>query len=89
MNWAGISTQNNFQSSKGGVMSSSTPTRKYSAGAGPRPGFHRQVKIKIMMMVVMMMITIAMIMIMEGMMIFPGHRLPCWIWRKGGDGTQV
>ena len=89
MNWAGISTQKTFQSSKGGVMSSSTPTRKYSAGAGPRPGFHRQVKIKIMMMVLMMMITIAMIMIMEGMMIFPGHRLPCWIWRKGGDGTQV
>ena len=24
-------------------MSSSTPTRKYSAGNGPRPGFHRQV----------------------------------------------
>ena len=25
-------------------MSSSTPTRKYSAGSGPRPGFHRQVR---------------------------------------------
>ena len=79
-----------FQSSKGGVMSSSTPTRKYSAGAGPRPGFHRQVKIIIMMM---MVVVIMMIMTVRvGMMIiddFPRAPPPLldmergWRWHAG------
>ena len=77
-------------------MSSSTPTRKYSAGAGPRPGFHRQVQLIII--VIIRIILIIMIMIINDNLNYfdlinldyiLGHCLPSWLWRTCGDGTQV
>ena len=66
-------------------MSSSTPTRKYSAGAGPRPGFHRQVKI-IIMMVVMIIKAMVVMMIIDDFPRAPPPLLDMergWRWHAG------